>query len=154
MSLPIRRHRPMVAHDPLEEFDDLFNRIGTLLETTVGTGLAPGAERVSWAPLADLTETDEAYVVEAELPGMKREDIDIQIGERELSITGELTEAVRQGTLHRSTRRSGRFAYRTTLPGQVDAEGVTATLYDGVLTVSIPKSPTAGLRHIEIQRAE
>jgi HSP20 family protein len=135
--------------DPLSEFDDLFNRIGSLLENTVG--FAPGGERVSWAPLADLTETDDAFVVEAELPGIKREDIDIQIAERELSITGELVEAEREGTLHRGTRRTGRFEYRVTLPGQVDPEGVGATLRDGVLTVRVPKTPDAGVRHVEIQ---
>jgi HSP20 family protein len=154
MTLPIRRHRPIAPRDPLSEFDDLFNRIGTLLESTVGAGFGPAAERLSWAPLADLTETDDAYVIEAELPGLKREDIDIQIGERELAITGEIKEFERKGTLHRSTRRSGRFEYRTTLPGQVNADDVTATLKEGVLTVRIPKSADAGVRHVEIQRGD
>lgn len=158
MTLPIRRHRPVVdgrhgvwARDPVSEFDELFNRMGSLLESTVGARFAPAGEAASWAPLADLTETDEDYVVEAELPGISRDDIDIQIGERELAITGELKETERQGTLHRGTRRSGRFEYRTVLPGQVDAEAATATLRDGLLTVRVPKASDAGVRHIEVQ---
>lgn len=147
MTLPIRRQRPVVSRDPFYEFDDLFNRIGTLLESTVGPGYG-------WAPLADLSETDDAYVVEAELPGLKDEDIDIQVGEREIAITGEMKEPERKGTLHRGTRRTGRFEYRAALPGQVNADAVTATLKDGVLTVSIPKAAGAGVRHVQVRPAD
>ncbi|MGP3970437.1 Hsp20/alpha crystallin family protein [Streptomyces sp. 6N223] len=151
MTLPTRRHRPMMSRYPFYEFDDLFNRIGSLLESTVAPGYGTPAERVSWAPLADLTETDDAYVVEAELPGLKHEDVDISVGEREIAITGELKEAEIKGTLHSSTRRTGHFEYRATLPGQVNADAVTATLKEGVLTVIIPKAAETGVRHVEIE---
>ncbi|MFD5316141.1 Hsp20/alpha crystallin family protein [Streptomyces sp. NPDC127098] len=121
--------------------------MGTLLESTVGGGLARGT---AWTPFADLTEFDDAYVIECELPGMARQDIDIELDEREVTISGEYTEQERQGTLHRGTRRTGRFEYRTTLPGQVDAERVTATLREGLLTVRIPKAAGAGTRRIEV----
>jgi HSP20 family protein len=154
MTLPARRHRPMMSRYPFDEFDDLFNRIGSLLESTVGPGYTRAAERVAWAPHADLTETDDAYVVDAELPGLKDEDIDIQVAEREIVITGELKEAERKGTLHSTTRRTGRFEYRATLPGQVNADDVSATLKEGLLTVSIPKAAETGVRHVEIERGD
>lgn len=127
------------------EFDDLFERMTHLLESA-----APAAG--VWAPLADMHETDTAYVIEAELPGIKREDIDVEINERELRITGEYKEREREGVLRRGTRRTGRFEYRVLLPTDVKAEGVEATLADGLLTVTIPKAQAAKPRHIEISQ--
>lgn len=159
MTLPVRRGMPGRlaerrfpgwARDPLAEFDDLFGRIGSLLESTVGGTLAPVTEGMAWSPLADLSETDDAYLLEIDVPGVKREDIDIEMGERELTVSGEFKERERAGTLRRSTRRTGRFEYRTLLPGDVNAEGVNAALRDGVLTITVPKAETTKPRHIEI----
>lgn len=130
------------------EFDDLYSRMGQLLETA-GTLPAAGSEG-NWAPLADIHETDDAYVVEAELPGVKREDIDVEIGNRDLSITGEYRQCEREGVLRRTTRRTGRFEYRTLLPADVKTDAVTANLTDGVLTVTVPKVQAAKPQHIEI----
>jgi HSP20 family protein len=139
---------PSWTHDPLVEFDDLFNRIGRLLESSVGFG--PQAGRMAWAPLVDMSETDQAYVVEVDLPGVKSEDIDIEINERELVITGEIKESEREGVLRRSTRRTGQFEYRALLPTDVKSENISANLADGVLKVTIPKAEPAKSRHIEI----
>jgi HSP20 family protein len=86
--------------------------------------------------VADIYETDE---VEVEVPGVKREDIDIQVGGQELVISGESKERERAGVLHRGTRRSGRFEHRALLPNEVNAENVNATLSEGVLTVTAPR---------------
>lgn len=138
---------PGWSRDPIAEFDDLFGRIGSLLESTVG-GALPATE--AWAPPADVSETDEAFLIEADLPGVERDDIDIELSERELVISGELRERERTGTLRRTTRRTGRFEYRAVLPGDIDAEGVSATLKEGVLTVSVPKAERTKPRHIRI----
>lgn len=145
------RRFPVWTRDPLVEFDDLFGRIGNLLESTVG-GTLPATE--AWAPFADVSETDDAYLIEADLPGVKHDDIDIELSERELIITGELKERERTGTLRRSTRRTGRFEFRTLLPGDVSTEGVSATLKEGVLTVSVPKAERTKPRHIQITRGD
>lgn len=154
MTLPARRPHagrpaglgvPGWARDPVAEFDDLFNRMGRLLESTVGP-----AEKVAWAPLADMCETEDAYVVEADLAGAKRDDIDVEISERELVVTGEIKEREREGVLRRGTRRTGRFEYRVLLPADVKAGAISATLADGVLTVTVPKAEPAKARHIEI----
>jgi HSP20 family protein len=156
MTLPVR-HRPGTLlerafpwQEPLAtEFDNLFDRMNRLLEAAGPAG-PRWAETVAWAPLADLRETDEAYAVECELPGIKREDIDVEVGERELRITGEYEEREREGVLRRATRRTGRFEYRALLPADVKSEDVSASLTDGVLTVTIPKIQAAKPRHIEI----
>jgi HSP20 family protein len=147
------RRLPGWARDPLSEFDDLFGRIGNLLESTVSGSLSPAAEG-AWLPLADVSETDDSYVIEAELPGVKREDIDIEISERELIISGELKEGERTGTLRRGTRRAGQFEFRTMLPSDVNAEEVIAGLRDGVLTVNVPKARATKPRRIEISAGD
>ncbi|MFE0374592.1 Hsp20/alpha crystallin family protein [Streptomyces inhibens] len=155
MTLPIRhRHGSLLErgipwHEPTAEFEDLFERMNRFLEST---SLAPSlSETMTWAPLADLHETDDTYKVECELPGMKREAIDVEITEHELRISGELKEREREGVLRRRGRPTGRFEYRALLPTDVKADDVQASLSDGVLTVTIPKAQAAKPRHIEIK---
>ncbi|GAA3784498.1 Hsp20/alpha crystallin family protein [Streptomyces chiangmaiensis] len=131
------------------ELDDLFERMNRFLESA--GGVAPSVR--AWSPLADLHETEDAYVVEAELPGMKREDIDVEVSDRELCITGEYKDREHEGVLRRSTRRTGHFEYRALLPADLKAEEITATLADGVLTVTVPKTQAAKQHHIEITQA-
>lgn len=155
MTLPVRRGttggltgRLMPGwKDPLAEFDELFGRMGSLLESTMGGVLTEGA---AWTPLADFTETDDAYQIEVEVPGVKRDDINIEVMDRELVISGEYKERERTGLLRRSTRRVGRFEHRTLLPGDFNADGINATLSDGVLTVTVPKAEASKPRRIEI----
>ncbi|MGY5033438.1 Hsp20/alpha crystallin family protein [Streptomyces sp. 900116325] len=156
MTLPVHRRPGRLLERPFPslgwgepvaaEFDDLFERMNRFLEAAAGTAPVAGA----LSPLADLHETDDAYVVEAELPGIKREDIDVEISERELCVTGEYKEREREGVLRRSTRRSGRFEYRALLPADVKADEIKATLADGVLTVTVPKAQAAKPKHIEV----
>ena len=109
-----------------------------------------------WVPLADLSETDDAYVVKAELPGVNKDLVNVQFQDRELVISGEIPESESgngkgDGTRrHRSTRRTGQFKLRTYLPSDVNADTVTAQLSDGILTVTVPKSEAAKPRKIEI----
>src|ERR1700732_3630135 len=115
-------------------------------------GLAPvDVAEGPWIPLADLSETDDAYVVEVDLPGVNRDQIGIQLQDRELVITGEIPESEQKGRRHRRSRRTGRFEFRTYLPGDVNADAVDAQLSNGVLTVTIPKSQEAQPRKIEIK---
>jgi HSP20 family protein len=141
--------------DPLAEFGDLVHRMGSLLESmsgrapaTPGAPWSPAAAGMPWTPPADFSETDGAYLIEIDLPGAKREDIDIELRDRELIVSGELGRRERTGTLHRAMRPAGRFAYRMMLPGEADGEHFEATLQDGVLTIRIPKARTAGHRPV------
>jgi HSP20 family protein len=141
-------------YEPLSEFEQISERMRRMLEQTFGAfGLLSSlVERGGWSPLVDIEEHDDAYVVEAELPGVKREDVNLELVGNELTITGEVKERERKGTLRKRSRRTGRFEYRVGLPNQVDADKVEATLDEGVLTVRISKSEKAQRRRIEITR--
>jgi HSP20 family protein len=106
---------------------------------------APGP--AGWLPPVDLHETADAYVVTAELPGLQRDDLDIQINDDNLTISGvrrEREEACEQ--YHRVERGHGSFSRTFHLPLPVDAAAITADLHDGVLTVTCPKSNEAARR--------
>ncbi|MFF0627112.1 Hsp20/alpha crystallin family protein [Streptomyces sp. NPDC004296] len=155
MDLPIR-HRSGTLEErgrgwpgAMAEFQEIFDRMNHFLESASSTPALTGT--IAFAPPADLHETDTAYVVECELPGIAREDIDVEVGEHEVSITGELTGCEREGSLRRRGRPTGKFAYRALLPVDVKADEVTAALANGVLTVTVPKARPATPRHVEIE---
>ena len=150
--LPVRRSgRNQNLMYPSREFEDIYDRMGQLMNFAFG-GLTPVAALADmpWAPLGDVSETDDAYIVRAELPGVNKDQVDVQLQGGELVVTGELPEDSGKGRRHRSSRRAGRFEFRTFLPGEVQADAVTARLSDGVLTVTVPKSEAAKPRKIEI----
>jgi HSP20 family protein len=90
---------------------------------------------------------------EAELPGAKSDDIDIEAHDNEIQLTGEIVEKERAGILRRRTRRVGRFEYRVTLPGPIDSDSINASLDDGILRVTVPKPEQARPRRVKIHTA-
>lgn len=106
---------------------------------------------LGWSPLVDVEETEDAWVIEAELPGVSQEDINLELREGELVISGEIKERERKGQLRRQVRKTGRFDYRLTLPGDVQSDKIEASLDKGVLTVRVPKSPRAQPKRIEVK---
>jgi HSP20 family protein len=146
MTLPMLR-RPLGRWDPLREFDELQDRMNRLMASMFG---AFDGRTEIWTPLADVTETDDAYLVEVEVPGVKRDDISVEVSGNELVISGEYKERERPGVTRSRTRRYGRFEYRTMLPNNINADNISADLAEGVLTVRIPKSEAAKPRRIAI----
>jgi len=149
-SLPARRsgHNITVV-DPTREFEDIYNRMGQLMSLALGDLGSVRLADAPWSPMADVSETDDAYVIHAELPGVHKDQVEVQVADRELIISGEITESS-SGRRHRNSRRAGRFEYRTYLPGDIKPDAVTAQLSDGILTVTVPKSEQAKPRKIEI----
>jgi HSP20 family protein len=151
MSMQLHENRQAGAAperwEPLGDLELATERMRRLLEQTFGQ--LPST--VGWTPLVDIEERDDAYVVEAELPGAKREDVSIELVGNELVVSGEIKERERTGILRRSTRRVGAFEYRVALPQNVDRDGIDAKLDDGVLTVRIPKVEQAQRRRIDVQ---
>jgi HSP20 family protein len=135
-----------------ELIEQVPDRMRRMLEQTLGNFAAPAllSEAATWTPFVDIEEQDEAYVIEAELPAVKREDVHVELLGNELAITGEIKERERIGVVRRKTRRVGRFDYRVTLPSHVDPEKIDAKLRDGVLTVRVPKSERAQRQRIEV----
>jgi HSP20 family protein len=148
--LPARRSgRTTALVSPFREFEDIYDRMGQLISAAFGDLPGDVGRGLPWAPLADISETDDAYMVEVEVPGLRKDDINIQIQDRELVVTGEISES-EQGRLRKKTRRTGRFEFRAQLPGDINQEKVSAHLADGVLTITLPKSEAAKPRHIEV----
>jgi HSP20 family protein len=137
------RFQPSGVVDPLE-------RVRSLLDQTLGEEIASMLTEVrAFSPPVDIEETDDAYVIEADLPGVKREDVDIELEGNELQVSGEIKQ--REGKFRRRTRRVGRFELRVALPDGVDGGAVDAKLDRGVLTVRVPKAEKAQRRKIDVK---
>ncbi|HEY1640553.1 MAG TPA: Hsp20/alpha crystallin family protein [Streptosporangiaceae bacterium] len=148
-----RMRRTLTPADPSREFEDIYERMGQLVNAAFGdAGLAAVAD-MSWVPPADLTETDDAYIVHVELPGAHKDQLHVQIADRELLITGEIRDAA-EGRRHHSSRRTGKFEFRTIFPGDIKAPDVSAELADGVLTVRVPKLEQAKPNQVKVTGPE
>jgi HSP20 family protein len=148
--LPARSSgRNMTLIDPSRAFEDIYDRMGQLVNVALADPGTGWLAELPWSPPAEVSETENAYIVAVELPGVHKDQISVELQDWEVIITGEATDQVK-GRRHRSSRRTGRFEYRAMLPGDVNPEGVLAQLADGVLTVTVPKSETARPREIEV----
>jgi HSP20 family protein len=108
-----------------------------------------------WAPLTDITEDDKEFVVECELPAMKKEDVKVTVDNGMLRISGErkAEKEEKNKKYHRIERSYGSFERAFTLPEGADGAKVSADYKDGVLTVRLPKSPTAKPKAVEVKLA-
>lgn len=103
-------------------------------------------------PAVNVWEEGEHLFAEAELPGAKSEDVDVSVAADELTIRGRRTAGVPEGSpYHRQEREVGEFSRTLRLPYEVDADGVEATLSDGVLLLKLPKAVSARPRKIQVQ---
>jgi HSP20 family protein len=150
MALPVRRGTDSARSDLGNEFDRITQQLSELFQEQWAA--VPSVVRTDgFTPMADVEETGDAYLLEVELPGIKKKEIDIEIDGRRLVISGERPEHRRTGWLRRQTRSWGRFRYEVVLGVDVDEDGVEATLQDGVLRVRVPKSSAGNRRHIEVK---
>jgi HSP20 family protein len=152
MSQALQERRSRDTSERAQPLSDV-ERLRRMLDQTFGSfGLpALATESVGWAPPVDIEEQDDAYVIEAEVPGVTKDDVNIELISNELMITGEIKEREREGILRKRTRRIGRFEYRVRLPEQVDPDNVEAKLTDGVLSVRVPKNEQAERRRIQVK---
>lgn len=132
--------------------EDFRRRIDRLFEEFErGGGLGVG---VSQYPRTNLYDTDEAYVLFAEVPGLGDKDININVHQDVLTLSGERKSDIPEGySVHRQERVPMRFSRSFTLPGRIDSDKVKAVVRDGILTVTLPKSPEARPRQINIEAA-
>lgn len=128
----------IVRWGPAGEIDSLHSDINRFFEGFLGR---PAAGSGRWAPAMDLSETDDALVLRADLPGLGRDDVSIEIEDNVLTVSGERRSEheENQEGLHRVERSYGSFSRALTLPRGVDAEAVTAGFDKGVLEVRVPK---------------
>jgi HSP20 family protein len=114
-------------------FDDVFSRMDN-------SDMEEGAMG-AWKPAADIYETDDAIVIETELAGLKKEDVNVEVNDNVLSIKGERTTEKEENkdNYYRRERFTGKFHRAFTLPMDVDVEKISARFKDGVLVLEIPK---------------
>ena len=131
--------------DLREEIDRLFD--APLAELTRNSQLWSG-----WTPALDVYEEKDELIVKAELPGMKRENIEVSLHDGTLSISGERRggDTYEKAEVYRSERFFGRFQRTVTLPTPVAFDKVKAEYKDGILTVHLPKTEEAKPKHIDV----
>lgn len=142
-----RPNTETIRWEPAPDLQNLSSMMNRFLE---GWGDITPVIDGAFVPAADVEETDDAFMIEVELPGVDKRDIDVSLSGRRLTISGERKEKERVGVLRRRVRSVGSFRYEVVLPGDVDENSVEAKLSEGVLTVKIAKRSGDKLRHVEV----
>jgi len=142
--------------DPFRELDELQNRFSTMF------GRAPvkkdGEKRealtvAEWAPIVDIVEDDQQYLIQAEIPGVKKEEIKVGVQDDVLTISGQRhsEKEEKNKKFHRIERAYGSFARSFTIPEDSDGEKVSAEFKDGILKVVLPKTERVKPKQIEVK---
>jgi HSP20 family protein len=138
--------------DPFQDMLTLREAMSQLFEESVVSPTGARSSGQSFVPALDLSETPEAFLVEAAVPGLKPEDLNITVENNILTISGEVRqdEERKERNYHRVERRFGSFQRIMTLPNTVKADQISATLENGVLHLSIPKTEEVKPRRISV----
>ena len=144
--------------EPFKEMDDLqtqFAKYFGLKPTRVANGDKEVMAVAEWAPSVDISEDDKEWIVKAELPEVKKEDVKVTVENNVLSITGErkFEKEEKNKKYHRIERSYGNFFRSFTLPNSVDGSKVNAEFKDGLLKVRLPKSESAKPKSIDVKVA-
>lgn len=125
--------------------DSFFGRMGSLLEDSTVVR--------NWAPVVDIYETENEVVLKAELPGMEKKDIHLEVRDHTLTLSGERKheKEEKEENFHRVERSYGKFYRSFSLPSTVDTEKVKANMKEGVLEIKLPKVEEAKPKAIEIE---
>ncbi len=142
----------LTRRTPNHTLRDLQREVDSIFDRFFGRGDDEETSAV-WAPRTDLSETDEAFRIRLDVPGMTKEDITVNLQNNTLTVSGERTSERKEEDEEyvRVERAFGSFHRTFTLPDAVDAENVTAAYTDGVLTIDVPKTEESTRRQIEIQ---
>jgi HSP20 family protein len=152
MSL-IRYQTPEIATWPsFDRWASLRDEMNSLFDLPVMSNLARQAQLFSgWTPALDLYQTNDNIIAVVEIPGMRKENIDISLHDGMLTIGGDRNTARAEGeSAERTERFSGKFRRSVSLPTRVDAGKVSAIYKDGILTVTLPKAEEAKPKKVEV----
>ncbi len=132
----------LIRWDPFGDIDTMFNRLipssfANFARLSEGNG-----RKLDWAPSAEISETDKEYVIRAELPAVKKEDVQVMLEDGMITIKGERKQQKedKNEKFHRVESFYGSFARRFSLPENVNSDTITCESVDGILTVHIPKT--------------
>lgn len=140
--------------NPMQELEDLSTRLNRVFGPSARWVGADNKDLFAdWAPAVDIEETDTEYLIKADLPAMKKEDVKVSVEDGVLAIEGERRQEKEEKgkKFHRVERSFGTFVRRMALPTDVDQQKFMADFRDGVLNVHLPKTPTAASRKIDVK---
>ena len=141
----------LVTWNPFNELDNMLSRYGRFGGRDLAAG--NGNRQSEWRPAADIAETDKAYIIKAELPEVRKEDVDVSVHDGVITIRGERryekTDDSEQQ--HRIESFYGQFSRSFSLPSDVDQNGISAESKDGVLRVYLPKVEAKQPKSIEVK---
>jgi len=146
----------LTTWDPFKELDEMQRRLATIFGRAPVRKDSEKEEAMTvaeWAPLVDITEDDKEYLIKAELPEVKKDDVKVSLQDGVLTISGERKyEKEEKGKkYHRTEWAYGSFARSFTLPEDADAEKVAGEFKDGVLKVHVSKSEKAKPKKVEVK---
>ncbi|MFP4227578.1 MAG: Hsp20/alpha crystallin family protein [Salinivenus sp.] len=143
----------ITRYSPNRTIRDLQREVDTLFDRFFNRGDGSDGERTTvWSPRTDLLETDDAFLLRLDVPGMTKEDITINLQNSTLTISGERTSERSENEEYvRVERAFGNFHRTFTLPDAVDNENIEAAYDNGVLTIHVPKTEKSTRRQIEIK---
>ena len=144
---------PIIRYRPFGNLDRLHHEMHKLFDGLAGEEREEGFGRGAWAPLVNINERNGDFVVTADLPGLKKEDISINLENRMLTISGERNFEIdeKKDNYHRIEKQYGRFTRSFHLPNTVDEEGVNAEFKNGELTVTLKKREEKKPKEIPIK---
>jgi HSP20 family protein len=144
----------LIRWDPFRELGGLHTRLNRLLGETPARFDDEGL-LTTWAPPVDIQETEQEYVVKADLPDTKKDDVKVELNNGVLTVKGERKQEKEEKgkQFHRIERAYGEFVRRFVLPTEVDGTKVVADFKDGVLTVHLPKTAAVKPQAIEVKVA-
>ena len=139
----------LVKWTPWQELENMNRQLSHLLDDSP---LGTAGEAGQWAPRVDIRETDDALLVQAELPGIDKKDVQLEVKDGVLTLSGErrYEKDVKEENVHRVERAYGSFSRSFSLPSNVDADKVDAKMKNGVLEVRLPKRESAKPKAISI----
>ena len=140
----------LIRYEPVSLFDQFNHELNRFF--TNSRPVSTGNEARDWAPAVDIREEDDRFLLIADIPGVKRDEVEITLEDGVLTIKGERqtgTEETREG-FHRKERVHGSFLRQFTLPDTVNPDSISATFTDGVLEIGIPKQAKPEPRKISV----
>jgi HSP20 family protein len=149
----VMRMTPMETFRELENVSERLSRLLAASRAGAGDGQKESMALADWAPAVDVLETDTEFQIQAELPGLEKEQVSLSVEEGVLTISGR-REQEKEGhgkRYHKIERAYGGFARSFTVPDLVDQHKVSAEFKNGVLTVRLPKSEKARAKAIEVK---
>jgi HSP20 family protein len=142
----------MVRWEPVRELDSLQSDMNRLFDRFFGSTSGNGPTQRRWIPAMDIAETDDSVVLRSDLPGVKEDDVQIEVKDGVLTVSGERRDEHEEKgeDFHRVERSFGRFSRSLSLPDGVDPDKVEANFDNGVLEVRIPKPEETQPTRVEI----